>query len=417
MLRLFPFHLTRDGHTRMPAPSTALLAIVLVFMLASAGCNWSGGTVAPPDGVRFKIEIPDGLGGEEHIYVAGTFNDWNPGHRAYRLKKENGETYTITLPDVSSGEHEFKFTLGSWERVEVDQSGADVGNRMIMVPEEGGVTYASEIYGWRPADQSWPFPNSTATSSVSVLDPAFSMDPLDRTRRVWIYLPPDYKRSERAYPVLYMHDGQNLFDDATSYAGEWGVDETLDSLHATGDPGVIVVGIDNGGASRADEYSPWRNERLGSGGEGDAYVQFLTETLKPHIDSLYRTQPGPATTGVMGSSMGGLISLYAVAQAPDVFGIAGVFSPAFRFASEIFTEAEGMAPRPFTRIYMMTGALESAEGERDNVYVEDHERMVATLTEAGFEQGEHLRELVREDGRHAEWFWRREFAAAYPWMF
>lgn len=386
-------------------------------MMISAGCNWSEGTVAPPDGVRFKIEIPDGLDDGERVYVAGTFNDWNPGHRAYRLKKENGSTYAITLPDLSSGKHEFKFTLGSWERVEVDQSGADVGNRMIEVPEEGGVTYASEIYGWRPANRAWPFPNSTATASVSVLDEAFPMDPLDRTRRVWIYLPPDYERSGRAYPVLYMHDGQNLFDDATSYAGEWGVDETLDSLHAAGDPGVIVVGIDNGGEVRADEYSPWRNARLDSGGEGDAYVRFLAETLKPHIDSLYRTQPGPATTGVMGSSMGGLISLHAMAQAPDVFGVAGVFSPAFWFAPDIFDAAEGMEPRPFTRIYMMTGALESAQGERDSVYVEDHERMAATLTDAGFERGEHFRALVREDGWHAEWFWRREFAAAYQWMF
>jgi metallo-beta-lactamase class B len=243
------------------------------------------------------------------------------------------------------------------------------------------------------------------------------MDPLDQTRRVWLYLPPDYESSGRAYPVLYMHDGQNLFDDATSYAGEWGVDETLDSLHAAGDPGIIVVGIDNGGETRADEYSPWRNERLNSGGKGDLYVQFLTETLKPHIDSLYRTQPGPSTTGVMGSSMGGLISLHAMAQARDVFGAAGVFSPAFWFAPEIFDIAEAMEPDSFTRIYMMTGAQESANGERDSVYVEDHERMAATLTHAGFKRGKHLRALVREDGRHAEWFWRREFAAAYAWMF
>ena len=118
------------------------------------------------------------------------------------------------------------------------------------------------------AQRSEPRP-STARAGVSVLDTAFAMPQLKRTRRVWVYLPPDYATSERRYPVLYMHDGQNLFDAATSYAGEWGIDETLDSLHAAGDPGVIVVGIDNGGERRLDEYSPWRNERHG-GGEGAA---------------------------------------------------------------------------------------------------------------------------------------------------
>ena len=417
MSRYFVSHPTYDGERSLLAVPTALVAIACVLMLLKAGCNWSDGTVVPPDGVRFKIEIPGSLEEDESVYIAGTFNEWNPGHRAYRLKLENESTYAITLPDVSTGKHEFKFTLGSWDRVEVDESGADVGNRVIIVPEDGGVTYASSIYGWSSAAQTWPFPNSTATSSVSVLDPAFAMNPLDRTRRVWVYLPPDYETSRRAYPVLYMHDGQNVFDDATSYGGEWGVDETLDSLHAAGDPGIIVVGIDNGGEGRADEYSAWRNERYESGGEGDAYVQFLVKTLKPHIDSLYRTQPGPATTGVMGASLGGLISLHAMAQAPDVFGVAGVFSPAFWFAPEIFAEAVEMHPRPFSHIYMVTGARESAEGEPDSVYVEDHKRMVTVLGDAGFERGEHLQEEVRSDGRHAEWFWQREFPAAYQWMF
>jgi metallo-beta-lactamase class B len=145
---------------------------------------------------------------------------------------------------------------------------------------------------------------STATASVSILDTAFAMPQLERTRRIWLYLPPGYAASTRRYPVLYMHDGQNLFDAATSFAGEWGVDETLDSLHALGDPGVIVVGIDNGRMKRMDEYTPWHNTRYG-GGEGDAYVDFLTQTLKPYVDAHYRTLAERVHTGVAGSSMGG----------------------------------------------------------------------------------------------------------------
>lgn len=393
-----------------------LLICGWIMSLSLVGC--SDGRVSPRDGARLEVTVPDTLPANAEIYVAGSFNDWEPGERRYRLSKQADGTYEITLPDLPAGPMEFKFTLGSWTHVEVDDAGNDLGNREIVVPEEGGVTYASSIAGWRNPERPWPFPNSTATSSVSILERSFSMDPLDRERRIWLYLPPDYQTSGRAYPVLYMHDGQNLFDDATSYAGEWGVDETLDSLHAAGDPGVIVVGIDNGAELRSDEYSPWRNERLDAGGEGDAYVEFLAETLKPHIDSLYRTKPGPSDTGIMGSSMGGLISTYALFERPDVFRNVGVFSPAYWFAPQIFDRADDVdGPPPEVRVYMMSGALEQAEGEPDSVYVRDHERMVDLLTAAGYERGEHLSSAIHADGRHAEWFWRREFPAAFQWLF
>lgn len=400
---------------RMLEPGVA--AGLFLLLLVAAGCDRPGGTIAPPEGIRFEVTVPGGLADGTKMFVAGTFNDWEPGDPAYQLREKNDTTYVITLPDVLAAEHEFKFTLGTWERVEVDRSGADVGNRTIVVPSDRGITYTSRVHGWRSTSDSWPLPNSTATPSVSIMDPVFPMDPLDRTRRVWVYLPPDYNASEKSYPVLYMHDGQNLFDAATSYAGEWGVDETLDSLHAEGHPGLIVVGIDNGGERRADEYSAWENERLGAGGEGEAYIQFLAETLKPHVDSRYRTQAGPKTTGVMGSSMGGLISLHAMINHPDIFGAGGIFSPAFWFAPEIFDAASAIEPRPFSRIYMVTGAQETAEGEPENVYVRDHEAMTQTLLQAGFPQGERLQTHVRADGKHKEWFWRREFPAAVTWLF
>lgn len=255
---------------------------------------------------------------------------------------------------------------------------------------------------------------STARATVSVLDTAFAMPQLGRTRRVWLYLPPDYHTSTKRYPVLYLHDGQNVFDAATSYAGEWGVDEALDSLHAAGGWGAIVVAVDNGQQRRLDEYSPWRNPRHGGGGEGDAYVDFLATTLKPHIDRHYRTRPDRLNTGVAGSSMGGLISLYAALKYPEVFGRAGVFSPAFWFAPELFGYARAAAPRPGTRFYFVTGAR---EGDRPEVYVADHRRMLDTLAAAGFRRGVEIEEHVRADGTHSEGFWRREFPAAYRWLF
>jgi metallo-beta-lactamase class B len=190
------------------------------------------------------------------------------------------------------------------------------------------------------------------------------------------------------------------------------VDEALDSLHARGDWGAIVVAVDNGGERRLDEYSPWRNARYNAGGEGAAYVDFLATVLKPYVDEHYRTKPEREHTGVAGSSMGGLISLYAVIRHPYVFGRAGVFSPAFWFTGDdIFSHARGSrAPRRTTRFYLVTGAR---EGDTPEVYVRDAERMAGMLADAGFA----VEALIREDGTHSEGFWRREFPAAYRWLF
>jgi predicted alpha/beta superfamily hydrolase len=153
---------------------------------------------------------------------------------------------------------------------------------------------------------------------------------LENQRDILVYLPPSYESESRRYPVLYLHDGQNLFDAATSFAGEWQVDETMEALSEEGLE-AVVVGIPNAGAARLDEYSPFHEENYG-GGLGDQYLAFITQAVKPLIDTDYRTLPGREHTGIMGSSMGGLISLYAFFRHPEVFGFAGALSPSFWFA-------------------------------------------------------------------------------------
>ena len=349
------------------------------------------------------------------VYVAGSFNQWNPAAPEYRLTAQSDGRYVITLPDSVRGRIEFKFTLGSWETAELDSAGRDVPNRRFTVPATGAVSYTGTVIGWRDGTPR-PRPQPSATASVSILDTGFAMPQLGgRTRRVWLYLPPGYATSRERYPVLYMHDGQNVFDAATSFAGEWGADEALDSLRAQGDRGAIVVAVDNGQQRRLTEYSAWPNQKYGvAAGEGDAYVDFLARTLKPYIDRHYRTLPDRLHTGVAGSSMGGLISLYAALKYPDVFGRVGVFSPAFWFAPEIYVVARRAQPRPGTRIYMVTGGQ---EGDAPEVYAGDHQRMMDTLAAAGFTIGRDVQGAIRPDGMHAEWFWRREFPAAYQWLF
>ncbi len=365
--------------------------------------------------LTIRLSVPPGTPADAAIYVAGSFNGWNPASPAHRLTAADGGEYVLTLPAEVRGPVEFKFTLGSWDRVETDAAGAGVQNRRFEVPESGGATYTARIGGWQdPA--KLPARASTATANVSVLDTAFAIPQLGRTRRVWIYLPPDYATSGRTYPVLYMHDGQNVFDAATSYAGEWGVDESLDSLHAAGDPGIIVVAVDNGQQLRMNEYSPWRHPRHG-GGEGDAYVDFLAQTLKPWIDGRYRTRPEPESTGIMGSSMGGLISLHAALRHPGVFGRVGVMSPSLWFSDSVYVAARGAraaGPRP--RFYFVSGGLEGPQNQ-PHLVVADQQRMVDTLAAAGWRVGTEIHAAAPDDGRHSEWFWRREFPAAYRWLF
>lgn len=349
------------------------------------------------------------------IHVAGSFNVWNPAGDT--LARQPDGTYAITLPPSVRGDVAFKFTLGSWDRVEQTAAGADVPNHDVIVPAEGAVMWSGSVGSWKSGSSGPAAPRvHTGTKSVTIISDSFAIPQLGRTRRVWLYLPPGYATSGRRYPVLYMHDGQNVFDAATSYAGEWGVDESLDSLHAEGDRGVIVVAVDNGGTSRMNEYDPWKNAKASlGGGEGDAYVDFIVHTLKPWVDRHYRTLRGRSTTGIMGSSMGGLISLYAALKYPRVFGTAGVFSCACWVADpNIYAYARHVAPpslRP--RLYFVTGALETNDGQP----AADQRRMVDSLAATGYDVARELVSRIPADGKHAEWFWRREFPAAYEWMF
>jgi metallo-beta-lactamase class B len=242
------------------------------------------------------------------------------------------------------------------------------------------------------------------------------MPELGRTRRVWIYLPPGYSAGTSRYPVLYMQDGQFLFHDSTSFLKEWRVDESLDSLAALGDPGVIVVAVDHGGLLRTSEYSPWRHPLYG-GGEGAKYADFLVNTLKPCIDSAYRTLPDRENTGIAGSSLGGLISLYAAVRYPDVFGKAGIFSPALWFSPEVFAFVRSLPATSGSRFYFVSGALEGPDAASADIYVRDQKRMIDVMIAGGVASERNVMSREVPEGRHSERLWREEFPAAYRWLF
>lgn len=251
------------------------------------------------------IKLPDNTSSNDSLFFAGSLNNWNPGDITRVFFKGKDKIPTLVIPE-GTGTVQYKITRGNWAKAEADAQGNDISNRSFTFTGKPQ-TIDLTVQSWKIQTEA----ESTAASNVKILADSFSMPHLNRKRRIWIYLPPDYESSQKKYPVIYMHDGQNLFDNKTSFSGEWGVDETLNQLFEQGDYGAIVVGIDNGGNKRLDEYSPWKNPMYG-GGDGDEYIDFIKYSLKPCIDQHFRTQTDPQNTCLWGSSMGGLISAYGV---------------------------------------------------------------------------------------------------------
>jgi predicted alpha/beta superfamily hydrolase len=341
---------------------------------------------------------------EDLIYIAGDFNGWNPGDPNYVLSKNTEQKWFYTTDSVPEGTViQFKFTLGSWETVEKGPLGEEIPNRLFTFGN--GDTIHVIIYNWASGGPG----ESTAADNVYLMSDNFAMPQLNRTRRIWIYLPPDYANSGMNYPVLYMHDGQNLFDDSTSFAGEWRVDETLNTLSGQGLKVPIVVGIENDGTYRLDEYSPWVHPGIG-GGQGEAYMEFIVQTLKPYVDQNYRTLPGREYTGIMGSSMGGLISHYGALAYQDVFSKGGIYSPSYWFSDTVNSFTRETGRHDAMRIYMMCGGAESQGTITDMLEMQD------TLLQAGFSEDE-ISLTVIPGGSHNETLWSGDFGNAYKWLF
>jgi predicted alpha/beta superfamily hydrolase len=248
----------------------------------------------------------------------------------------------------------------------------------------------------------------TAASNVHVLAP-LPMAQLGRERTIRVYLPPGYEASRRRYPVLYLQDGQNLFDAATSFLGEWNVDETLNDLARERGIELIVVGIDNGGDHRMQELAPLENAKQLEP-EGDAYLAFVVDTVKPYVDAHYRTRPERADTAIGGSSLGALISHYAMYRHPQTFGKALLFSPSYWYTPEIYAYSAKRRLPPSTRLYFYAG------GAEDEHMVRNMQRMIAVLRANGLASDAYAEHVVTE-ARHNEAAWRAEFGRAVVWLF
>lgn len=245
---------------------------------------------------------------------------------------------------------------------------------------------------------------------------------LKNSRSLLLYLPPSYTRAaERHYPVIYMQDGQNLFDEATSFSSKWRVDETMQRLSREGIE-AIVVGIPHAGGQRLAEYGPFDDPYHGIG-HADHYLAFLAGTVKPLVDHDFRTLPGREHTGILGSSMGGLLSLYAFFRVPHLFGFAGVMSPSLWYADHaIFSFVENAAYNP-GRLYMDVGTRElgGSHGDgsaryRSRRYYASVRRMKRLLVRKGYRPQHDL--LVVEDkwAGHNEDAWANRLPVALRFL-
>lgn len=351
--------------------------------------------------VVFKLGKYPSRHNNDTAFLAGNFNNWNPGANAFRFLLTNENSFELIL-NLPAGQYAYKCTRGSWATRECLADGKDIGNHSFRITADTSIEI--NIEAWKD-DFATVTKMHTASKQVHIMDTAFFIPQLKRDRRIWVYLPEGYEKNKKRYPVMYMHDGQNIFDEYTAGFGEWGVDECLDSLIKAGKQACIVVGIDNG-PKRLNEYNPFAFRDFGEG-EGDGYLDFIAQTLKPFIDKKYRTLPSKENTIIAGSSMGGLISYYAMIKQPQVFGKAGIFSPSFWTAPALKSLTDSLAAKVNGKFFFYIGGKEGETFINEMTTIQDL---------LGEKSAAMIYSVLDDEGMHNEKAWRKWFAEFYSWI-
>lgn len=383
-LRLSLFHASHGG----AAPGTTPKARVTLVVTEVPGST--------PDGARLTL--------------SSSLNHWNPAAPGYAFTRADDGTHTLTLELREGTSFAFKLTRGTWDTVERAADGLEKPNRTLDVTGEARVELRVERWLDSPGEAaSQP---STMSGTVERIEKVRSPQ-LRNTRELLVYLPPSYRTSEARYPVLYMLDGQNVFDVKTStVAQEWRADETAEALAARGLE-VIIVAIPHGGAERAHEYVAFPTGFNGYKPRGEKHAAFVAKTVKSLIDKRYRTLPDAEHTGIAGSSFGGVASLYTALSYPEVFGFVGSFSPALWVADQSLFPFAHEHPAPRTmRVYLDMGDREGS-GPAEKLYAIELTEEMADLLH---QQGAQVRFVRGENGWHTEDAWAQRFPAVLEWF-
>ena len=339
------------------------------------------------------------------VYVIGNFNDWNESDLSYEMKSVGEHLFELQLP-VSEIEFPIKYRYhqGDWKNVELDEFGNLPPKRIIEGPQYEAVDHVPR---WMKDGLTY---NPDLLPKINVISDDFHIPELNKTRRISALLPYDYDQSDRKYPVLYLQDGQNLADENAPF-GNWAVDKKLAVLKELGLGDIIVVAIDHGGKDRIKEYQPFKVKSWEKG-DGKRYADFIVNTLKPYIDENFRTMRDRENNGIGGSSMGGLISIYAGLMFPEVFSKLMIFSPSLWASPRIFQNALDFGHEEGTRVYLYGGAKESDDMVKD---IQRFKKWLLKSRSTG--KSPEVKVAVNELGEHNESYWGKEFPFALKWLF
>jgi predicted alpha/beta superfamily hydrolase len=330
-----------------------------------------------------------------------------PGQRSLALRGDGaGLSWSVGVPLTAGADDTYTFTVDA------------LAQPLQFKPLIADTTWSrGPNYRVSPGATVDIYPHFvTVNGTVTKLIATFHSTALNNDRAIWAYLPPSYADNTRArFPVLYMHDGQNLFDPALAFGGNpWKVDKTLDAAAEDGSiEEMIVIGVENT-AQRIYEYTPTTDPTTPGGGGGDLYLKLLIDELKPQVDSMLRTIPDRAHTGILGSSLGGLINAYAGVKRPDVYGIVGAMSPSTWWNNDVIIGDVRSMPsmmRP-ARVYVDSG--DSGPSSDD---LSDTNMLAATYVNIGYASGVDFLHVVQAGGQHNEVYWAQRLPGALQFLF
>lgn len=339
------------------------------------------------------------------VYISGNFNNWHTQDKAFEMERIGTGLYHFKFPPDFSYPPEllYKFTKGDWSEVEIDKYGNRTENRSSK--QHNGVR-KEHVERWR---RNWlPFkPNFLP--QVHLISEEFEIPQLNKKRKVWALLPYDYDNSSESYPVLYLQDAQNLFNEQAQY-GNWEIDKKLAVMAEYKIGKIIVIAIEHAEADRIKEYNVGKTV-LGVG-QGKQYIRFVTDTLKPFIDKTYRTKPEREFTGIGGSSMGGLVSIFSGLMYPEVYGKLMIFSPSLWVVPKMdFTNID-FSESGDTKIYLYAG------GDESKTMVNHVKQFKKNMIQTEFvEDKMQIKLSINEEGQHNERYWSDEFPKAIEWLF
>jgi predicted alpha/beta superfamily hydrolase len=387
----------------------------------------------PDTGLILIVKDKSGLSSTESpLYLASNWGGWAPGDNAYKLSARSDMRWQIILKPTSKDlpPLEFKITRGSWDACEVAADLSDIPNRRLPAIDIASIAPGQpaiveiEVEGFsdqRPEAQARkalsPYRTINAVGTVRRITVVGGGIP-GAFRDALVWLPPGYDdpaNADRRYPVLYMHDGQNLFEQIPGLPAEWRADETATELTEFGKiTPLIIVGVPHAGPGRASEYLPIPvlddiEPR------GEAYVNFLISEVIPRVERAFRTAPGAENRAIGGASLGGLISLYAATRHPQTFGKVLAESPSLVLRGKRLTNLFSDADWP-QRVYLGMGGKETAKAETNAALVAAVKDLYSQLEARGLST-EHRMLLIDENAVHDEGAWAKRFPTALKFLF